>query len=80
MTPTFFTNLGEGPTVVDTNSSAVMVILKGNEVPDTIIDGGSRVNVSKKNMRHVGYPGMGAMPVPVANGRHKFGTTNRTPD
>ena len=45
MTPTFFTNLGEGPTVVDTNSPAITAIIKGRELPGTIVDGGSGVNV-----------------------------------
>ena len=45
LAPTFFTNPGEEPVVVDTNNSAVIVIIKGNEVPSMIIDGGSGVNV-----------------------------------
>ena len=44
-TPTFFSNPEEGAVVVDTNSSAVMVIMKDNEVPRMIIDGGSCVDL-----------------------------------
>mgnify|MGYP007129548827 CR=1 FL=1 len=44
-TPTYFTNPSEGPTVVDTNRLAVMVIIKGKEVSDTIINWGFGVNV-----------------------------------
>ena len=42
---TFFSNPEDGPVVVDTSSLAVMVIIKGSEVPGTIIHGGSDVNV-----------------------------------
>ena len=41
----FFSNSKEGPTVVDTNSLTITAIIKGREVPGTIIDGGSGVNV-----------------------------------
>ena len=46
--PTFFSNLEEGPAVVDTSSSAITVIIKGKEIIGTIIDGGflgSGVNI-----------------------------------
>ena len=43
--PTFFSNLEEGPAVVDTSSSAITVIIKGKEITGTIIDGGLGVNV-----------------------------------
>ena len=41
LTPTFFSNPEEGPTVVDTNKPAITTIIKGHEVPGTIVDGGS---------------------------------------
>ena len=41
----FFSNSEEGPTVVDTNSPAITAIMKGRELPGTIIDGGSGMNV-----------------------------------
>ena len=43
--PTFFSNLEEGPVVVDISSPTIMVIIKGKEITRTIIDGGSGVNV-----------------------------------
>ena len=43
--PAFFSNLEEGPTVVDTSSPTITAILKGKEIAVTIIDGGSGVNV-----------------------------------
>ena len=43
--PTVFSNPEEGPTVVDTSSPAITVIVKGKEITGTIIDGGSGVNV-----------------------------------
>ena len=43
--PAFFSNPGEGPTVVDTNSLAITAIVKGRELPGMIVDGGSSVNV-----------------------------------
>ena len=43
--PTFFSNPEEGPAVVDTNSPAITTIVKGKELPGTVIDGGSGVNV-----------------------------------
>ena len=45
LAPMFFSNPEEGPTVVDTSSSAITVIVKGKEIAETIIDGGSGVNV-----------------------------------
>ena len=45
MVPTYFTNPSEGPTVIDENNPAVAVIIKGKDVPNTIIHGGSGVNV-----------------------------------
>ena len=42
---TFFSNQEEGPAVVDTSSLAIIVIVKGQEVPGTIVDGGLGVNV-----------------------------------
>ena len=42
--PVLFSN-SEGPTVVDTNSPVITAIVKGKELPDTVIDGGSGVNV-----------------------------------
>ena len=48
LAPTFFTNPGEGPTAVDKNSLVVAVIIKGNKVPETVIDGGSGVNMTKR--------------------------------
>ena len=42
--PTFFSNLEEGPTVVDTISPMTTEIVKGQELPRTIVDGGSGVN------------------------------------
>ena len=44
-TPIFLTNPSEGPTVVDTNSPALTVIIKGNEVTSTMIKWGSNINV-----------------------------------
>ena len=47
-TPTFFSNLEEGPAVVDTSSPTITVIIKGKEIIGTIIDGGflgSGVNI-----------------------------------
>ena len=44
-TSAFFSNPEEGPIVVDTSSLAITVIIKGSEVPRTIIDGASGVNV-----------------------------------
>ena len=44
-TPVFFFNPKEGPTVVDTSSPTITVIVKGKEITETIIDGGSGVNV-----------------------------------
>ena len=41
----FFSNPDEGPAVVDTSSPAITTIVKGKEIPGTIIDGGSGVNV-----------------------------------
>ena len=41
----FFSNPDEGPGVVDMSSSAITVIIKGREVPRTIIDGGFGINV-----------------------------------
>ena len=35
----------EGSTIVDTNSSAITVIIKGKEITRTIVDGGFGVNV-----------------------------------
>ena len=43
--PAFFSNPEEGPTVVDTSSPTITVIVKGKEIIGTIIDGGSGVNV-----------------------------------
>ena len=43
--PTFFSNQEEGPMVVDTNSPTITTIVKGKELPGTVIDGGSGVNV-----------------------------------
>ena len=43
--PTFFSNPEEGPAVVDTSSPAISVIIKGRELPGTILDGGSGVHV-----------------------------------
>ena len=43
--PAFFSNPEEGPTMVDTSSPAITTIIKGREVPGTIVDGGSGVNV-----------------------------------
>ena len=43
--PAFFSNPEEGPAVVDTTSPAITAIVKGKELPGTIIDGGSGVNV-----------------------------------
>ena len=43
--PVFFSNPEEGPTVVDTNSPIITAIVKGKELPGTVIDGGSGVNV-----------------------------------
>ena len=37
--PEFFSNLKEGPAVVDTSSPAITVIVKGKEIAGTIIDG-----------------------------------------
>ena len=49
--PVFFSNPEEGPAVVDTSSSAIIAIVKGKELPDTIIDGGSGMNVM--SLEHV---------------------------
>ena len=43
--PTFFSNPEEGLTLVDTCSPAITIIVKGRELPKTIVDGGSGVNV-----------------------------------
>ena len=43
--PTFFSNPEKGPTVVDTNSLAIIAIVKGRELSGMIIDGGSGVKV-----------------------------------
>ena len=43
--PAFFSNPEKGLTVVDRNSPAITGIVKGQELPGTIIDGGSGVNV-----------------------------------
>ena len=54
-TTTFFTNPSKALEVVDTNSPALTVIIKGNEVTGTIMDGGSDVNViSKKTFDTLG--------------------------
>ena len=45
MVPMYFTNPSEGPTIIDENNLAVAVIIKGKDVPNTIIHGGSGVNV-----------------------------------
>ena len=44
LAPTFFSNL-EGLAVEDKNNLAITAIIKGREVPGTIVDGGSGVNV-----------------------------------
>ena len=41
----FFSNMEKGPTIVDTNSPAITTIVKGRELAEMIIDGGSGVNV-----------------------------------
>ena len=41
----FFSNPEEGPVVVDTNNPTITTIVKGREVPGTIVDGGSGLNV-----------------------------------
>ena len=41
----FFSNPEEGPTIVDTSSPAITIIVKGKEIAGTIIDGGSGMNV-----------------------------------
>ena len=38
--PAFISNPEEGPTVVDTSSPAITVLVKGKEITRTIIDGG----------------------------------------
>ena len=43
--PAFFSNLEEGLIVVDTNSPAITSIVKGREIPGTIIDGGAGMHV-----------------------------------
>ena len=45
ITPINFAQSNEGSTILDAQSPAVKVIIKGKEVPNSIIDGGSRVNV-----------------------------------
>ena len=46
--PTFFSNPEEGPTIVDTSSLAIRVIVKGKKIAGAIVDGGSGVNVINK--------------------------------
>ena len=41
----FFSNPEEGPAIVDMSNPAIIVIVKGQEVPGTIVDGGLGVNV-----------------------------------
>ena len=43
--PPLFSNLEEGPAMVDMNSLAITAFVKGQELPRTIVDGGSGVNV-----------------------------------
>ena len=43
--PTFFSNPNEVPVVVDNSSPVIATIIKGREVPRTIANGGSGVNV-----------------------------------
>ena len=40
-----YTNSTEGSTVLDEQNPAIKVIIKGKEVPSSIVDRGSRVNV-----------------------------------
>ena len=44
-TPTFFSNPEEGAAQVDTRTPKIIVIIKGKEITETIIGGGSGVNV-----------------------------------
>ena len=46
--PINFTNSSEGPVVLDEQNPVFEVIIKGKEVPISIIDGGSGVNVITK--------------------------------
>ena len=36
---------------MDTSSLAIMIIIKGKEIPETIVDGGSGVNVISQLLR-----------------------------
>ena len=45
LAPAFFSNPEEGPTMVDTRSPTITVIVKGKEIAGTIIDRGLGVNV-----------------------------------
>ena len=40
-----FTNLTQGPTVMDEHSPSVKVVIKGQELPGSIVDGGLGINV-----------------------------------
>ena len=48
--PTFFCKPEEGPTVVDTSSPTITTIFKGKEVPRTVVDGESGVNVITQHL------------------------------
>ena len=43
-----FTNPIKGPTIMDEQSPTITVIIQGQEVSGSIVDGGSRVNVINK--------------------------------
>ena len=43
-----FSNPSKGPTIMDEQSSSIKVIIQGQEVPGSIVDSDSSVNVSKK--------------------------------
>ena len=43
-----FTNLTQGSTVMDEQSPSIKVIVQGQEVPESIVDGGSCMNVINK--------------------------------
>ena len=43
--PSFFSNPEEGLAIVDTSNPEIIVIVKAQEVPGTIMDGGLGVNI-----------------------------------
>ena len=47
-----FSNPSKGPTIMDEQSPSIKVIIQGQEVPGSIVDGGSRVNVINKLTCH----------------------------